>query len=312
MINLIDNTFKVLTVSVALCVSIFLGTNLSAQTKALDHQNCPEFDAIEVSDEFQVVVRPAEKYSYTVTVDDALEPYCTNYIRNKTLYVTIDRKAIPKETKKLYQGKGGQVAILKVVVNMPVLRSVNLSGKAVMSVEGDITSERSEISLSDNSSLRGLDLASSDVTIRMEGKSSASVNIDSPAINVSTTGSSTLTLKQTSRELQLTPSRSSHLIVSGEMENVEVTSSGSSETILSGKGKLVNITGSNSSKVNAIDFACDDAIVSLANSAVAQEAAEDTLKVKLEGGSKLYFKGQPLFDIVRIAGSSLLPYTEMK
>ena len=96
------------------------------------------------------------------------------------------------------------------------------------------------------------------------------------------------------------------------MEKVEITSAGSSETVLSGKGKLVNITGSNSSKVNAIDFECSDAIVSLANSAVAQEAAEDTLKVKLEGGSKLYFKGQPLFDIVRIAGSSLLPYTEMK
>ena len=310
--NLRDNAFKMFIASIALCVSIILGSNLSAQTKVQDHQNSPEFDCIEVSDEFQVVVRPSDRYSYSVTVDDELEPYCTNYIRNKSLFAAIDRKAVPKETKKLYAGKGGKVAILKVVVGIPALRAVNLSGKAVMSVEGDMTSERTEITLTENSSLRGLDLASGEVSIKMEGKSSASVSIDSPVINVSSTGSSSLTLRQSSRELILEPSRSSHLNVSGEMEKVEITSAGSSETVLSGKGKLVNITGSNSSKVNAIDFECSDAIVSLANSAVAQEAAEDTLKVKLEGGSKLYFKGQPLFDIVRIAGSSLLPYTEMK
>lgn len=294
--------------SIALCA----GHSAYAQTKVTERDNCSEFTALDASDEFQVTVMPSDSYGYVLTVDELLQPYCKDYIRNKTLYVTVDRKSVPKDTKKLYAGRSGKSATLKVVVYVPALSSITLSGDATFTTDGEFTSDKLDITLSDNGTIRKLDHEADVVNVKMDGKSIADLVMYAPEINVEAAGQSSLTLKYSCDNLNLTPSKGAKISADGQTDKVEIVSGGSSETVLKGSGNSINITGSNSSIVEAVDFSCKDAIVSLANSAEVTECAEDTLKVLLKGSSELWFEGQPVFDIVGISGSTLMPYSERK
>ena len=61
-----------------------------------------EFNAINVSDDFEVTVARGA-YGARLTVDKDLAPYVEVYVRSRTLFITFDEKAVPRDLRKLYR-----------------------------------------------------------------------------------------------------------------------------------------------------------------------------------------------------------------
>ena len=104
--------------------------SLSAQLTDKDI-TVSEFNAVNVSDDFEVTVSRGT-YGVRLTVDKELAPYVEVYVRSKVLYISYDEKAVPKEIRKLYRGKGSLTPVFRVVAHTPELQAVTLSDNATL------------------------------------------------------------------------------------------------------------------------------------------------------------------------------------
>ena len=105
--------------------------SLSAQLTDKDIM-VSEFNAVNVSDDFDVTVSRGT-YGVRLTVDKELAPYVEVYVRSKVLYISYDEKAVPKEIRKMYRGKGSLTPVFRVVAYTPELQAVTLSDNATLS-----------------------------------------------------------------------------------------------------------------------------------------------------------------------------------
>ena len=113
--------------------------SLSAQLTDKDIM-VSEFNAVNVSDDFEVTVSRGT-YGVRLTVDKELAPYVEVYVRSKVLYVSYDEKAVPKELRKQYRGKGALTPVFRVAAYTPMLKAVTLSDNASLIGIDEFTTE---------------------------------------------------------------------------------------------------------------------------------------------------------------------------
>ena len=101
--------------------------SLSAQLTDKDI-TVSEFNAVNVSDDFEVTLSRGT-YGVRLTVDKELEPYVEVYVRSKVLYISYDEKAVPKELRKLYRGRGSLTPVFRVVAYTPELQAEERGGQ---------------------------------------------------------------------------------------------------------------------------------------------------------------------------------------
>ena len=300
--------------------------SLSAQLTDKDIM-VSEFNAVNVSDDFDVTVSRGT-YGVRLTVDKELAPYVEVYVRSKVLYISYDEKAVPKEIRKMYRGKGSLTPVFRVVAYTPELQAVTLSDNATLSGVEEFVANDFELTAVGKSQVKNLRLTASSARISMKKNAVVNMNLKTDrGVEVSTDNNANLKLTFSGRELALTadgssvvvadgPTRnmnlatsgSSQVSVSSDTESVEITSEGSSKLTLTGKALEMKVRGSRSSSVDAFAMPVETVDASLTNSSSVTVTVSKQVNVNLIGGSSLYYSGNPSFQIEKIVKSTLAPY----
>ena len=300
--------------------------SLSAQLTDKDIM-VSEFNAVNVSDDFDVTVSRGT-YGVRLTVDKELAPYVEVYVRSKVLYISYDEKAVPKELRKVYRGKGGLTPTFRVVAYTPELQAVTLSDNAILTGVEEFAANEFELTMAGKSQVRNLRLTASSARISMKKNAVVNMNLKTDrGVEVSTDNNANLKLTFTGRELALAadgssvvvadgPTRSLNLATSGssqvsvasDTEDVEITAEGSSKLTLTGKALEMKVRGSRSAFVDAFAMPVETVDASLTNSSSVTVTVSKQVNVNLIGGSSLYYSGNPVFQIEKIVKSTLAPY----
>ena len=300
--------------------------SLSAQLTDKDIM-VSEFNAVNVSDDFDVTVSRGT-YGVRLTVDKELAPYVEVYVRSKVLYISYDEKAVPKELRKVYRGKGGLTPTFRVVAYTPELQAVTLSDNAILTGVEEFAANEFELTMAGKSQVRNLSIAAASARVSMKKNAIANLNLKTDrGVEVNTDNNANLKLTFTGRELALTSDGSSVVVADGptkslnlatggssqvsvtsNTENVDVTAEGSSKLTLTGKAFEMEVKGSRSSTVDAFAMPLEEVEADLSNSSSVTVTVSKKVSVNLVGGSALYYSGSPEFKIEKIVKSTLAPY----
>lgn len=286
-----------------------------------------EFNAINVSDDFEVTVARGA-YGARLTVDKELAPYVEVYVRSRTLFITFDEKAVPRDLRKLYRGRGGLTATFRVTVYTPDLQSVTLSDYAILTgteefVASDfellaagksqvknlsISAASAKIALKKNATANLVIRADRDLEVTTENNSILDLSYDAENLTVLSGGSSIITADGPCVTMNLTTAGSSQVKITSETEVVDITAEGNSQLILNGKAYDLKIKGSRNASVDALAMPLETVDANMANSSSVLVDASKSIHVNLVGGSALYFTGTPAIEIGQIIKSTLAPY----
>ena len=286
-----------------------------------------EFNAVNVSDDFEVTVARGT-YGVRLTVDKELAPYVEVYVRSKVLYVSYDEKAVPKDLKKLYKGKGSLTPVFRVVANTPELKAVTLSDNATLTGVEEFVADEFELTAAGKSQVKNLTVTASSARISLKKNAVATLNVKTDrGVEASTDNSSNLKLTFTGRELALTADGSSVVVADGptkalnlatggssqvsvnsDTEKLDLTTEGSSKLTLTGKAVEMKVKGSRSSVVDAFAMPLETVEATLSNSSTVTVTVSKTVYANLVGGSALFYSGTPEFKIEKIVRSTLAPY----
>ena len=326
-----DNSLKAIIGMVAFAAVLLMAPqraaaqSLSAQLTDKDI-TVSEFNAVNVSDDFEVTVSRGT-YGVRLTVDKELAPYVEVYVRSKVLYVSYDEKAVPKELRKQYRGKGALTPVFRVVAYTPELQAVTLN--ATLNGVEEFTAGEFELTTAGKSQVKNLSISATSARISMKKNAVANLNLKTDrGVEVNTDNNANLKLTFTGRELALTADGSSVVVADGgttrslnlstggssqvsvisDTEKVEVTSEGSSKLTLTGKAREMEIKGSRSSVVDAFAMPMEEVEANLSNSCTVTVSVSKKVSVNLVGGSSLFYSGSPVFEIEKIVKSTLAPY----
>lgn len=321
---------KVLVCVIGIFTSVSLSVYAQAQASTqLEEKSYPvgEFTALDICDDFEVTVSRGS-CSVRVAVDNALSPYVQVYVRSKTLYVSYDEKAVPKDIKKMYKGRGAPVPVFRVYVSLPVLTAVTLSDNAVLNTADEFSGSRFELDMTDKSQVKNLSVAGSSLKVSMKKNSQALLTLRSTdmleaiadgnsnlkmsayartMVVTATGGSSQVNLTGESDFLTLSTAGNSKLIAHARAETTTLVMGGSSQVALTGDSPEFEIKGDKSAELDADDFLVKTLKVSLSGSNKANVSVMDNIEVTLLGGSSLFYTGNPTFRIGKIFKSTLAP-----
>lgn len=284
----------------------------SAQTKQINH-DFSAFDALDVNYDFDVRVVDSRDYSISLNVDDILKEYVQVYVKNHTLFITLDQKSLPSDVKKLYRGRKSSTPLLEATVyTAEPLTSVKLGGASKLTVNSDIECKDFRIDLLENARIEKLTVDAGTVTVNSAGKSYADLVLYADNIKINIAGSSLIELEQDSENLEIVSGGSGEVRAEGETLNATMTTSGSSRVSLTGKTDKLVVTGSGSSSVDALNFKTSDCTVKLSNSSKLYEAATEALHIDLSGNSTLVFDGEPTIDIINVKSSTIQRYSNSR
>lgn len=305
-----SKSLKLFICSVALCLGAALA---SAQVKEISH-DFSSFDTIDADYYFHVnVVKVRKGYSVTMTVDDILLDFVQTYVRNHTLYLTLDKKSLPSDIKKLYKGRNTADPLLNATVYVPEdLVAIKLAGNATLSVEDEMECKDFDINISDNAQIKRLELDGATVTVTSSNKSFADLRLYADKIIVKAEGNSTLDIEQDSEAIEVTASANSEVEIDGETLDAVVSSSGSSKVTLKGKTGTLDLTGAGVSSIDAINLQTAECSVKLSGNSKAYETASEKLKIELQGGSTLVYDLEPAIEIVNVKSSTIQKYANTK
>ena len=328
-----DNSLKAIIGMIAFAAVLLVAPqrvaaqSLSAQLTDKDI-TVSEFNAVNVSDDFEVTVSRGT-YGVRLTVDKELAPYVEVYVRSKVLYISYDEKAVPKELRKQYRGKGALTPVFRVVAYTPELQAVTLSDNATLTGVEEFTAGEFELTMAGKSQVKNLSISATSARISMKKNAVATLNLKTDrGVEVNTDNSANLKLTFTGRELALTADGSSVIVADGgstrslnlstggssqvsvisDTEKVEVTAEGSSKLTLTGKALEMEVKGSRSSVVDAFAMPMEEVEANLSNSSTVTVSVSKKVSVNLVGGSSLFYSGSPVFEIEKIVKSTLAPY----
>lgn len=326
--------YRFLLITSLVCAAAFVWTEAPARaqeayTTQLEERHLPvgEFSSVSVSDDFDVTLAKGA-YAVRVTTDKVLAPYVQVYVRSKTLYVSYDEKAVPKDVKKMFKGRKAPAPVYRVVVFLPELNGISLSENAVLSASDEFIGSRFEMELTDKAAVKSLNLRASEINVRLKKNSQAMLTLSAD------------------KKMNLSAENNANLKVSGGADQVSVETANSASVTLSGPSKRAVFTAAGSSKVSATEKAEESIEVQMAGSAKLQIGGEapvlliraeknaeleaNSLKVKkvdaqmsgstqaqvnvsedidatLTGGSELFYTGTPQVRIGKIIKSTLAP-----
>ena len=286
-----------------------------------------EFNAVNVSDDFEVTVSRGT-YGVRLTVDKELAPYVEVYVRSKVLYISYDEKAVPKDLRKQYRGKGALTPVFRVAAYTPELKAVTLSDNASLIGIDEYVTDEFELTMAGKSQVKNLTVSAASAKISMKKNAAATLNLKTDrGVEVNTDNSSNLKLTFTGRELALTADGSSVVVADGptkalnlttggssqvsitsDTEKLDLTTEGSSKLTLTGKAEEMKVKGSRSSVVDAFAMPLKTVEANLSNSCTVTVTVSEEVAVNLVGGSALFYSGTPDFKIEKIVRSTLAPY----
>ena len=326
------NSLKALIGTIAFAVA-FLAAPLRSAAQVLSPQVLDkdivvtEFNAINVSDDFEVTVARGA-YGAKLTVDKELSPYVEVYVRSRTLFISFDEKAVPRDLRKMYRGRGGLTATFRVTVYTPDLQSVTLSDYAILTGTEEFVASDFELVAAGKTKVKNLSITAASAKISLKKNAFANLVVRTDrALEISTDNNASLDLSYDAENLtlvsggssivnadgpcvnlNLTTAGSSQVKISSETEVVDIVAEGNSQLTLTGKAYDLKIQGSRNASVDALAMPLETVDANMANSSSVLVDASKSIHANLVGGSALYFTGNPVIEIEKIVKSTLAPY----
>ena len=279
----------------------------------IEKNNLSVFTGITLGGEFTLEVKYGSQYAAKLTTEEMLADYVQFSVSDGKLSVSVDERKVPAEVKRLFRGKNA--ATYRLIVTMPEgLRTVNLSDKAIFLSSDDrvFHPENVEINVKENAKIGTLKFASDRVSVKMERKAEATLEVTCDSLDVDMSGSTNLTLIQHAEKVGYALAFNSNLVVSGETESLSLSAKGTSKAILNGTAPVASFKVTNASNVNAVNLEVEEARVEMNGLCTLTQAATQDLYVNIGSGSTLVFKNEPTFHILNVKSASLTPYDKKK
>lgn len=304
---------KVLNAAIFIIALVLSASVLPAQNVKHISHDFSAFNSIDIDYDFDVRVVQSRNYSISVNVDDVLKDYVQTYVKNRTLYISLDQKSLPSDVKKLYKGRRAPTPVLEATVYMPdPLTSIKMAGGSKLSVDDNIECKEMFIEMKENARIEKLTVDAGSAELVTNGKCFADLTIYADEIKLNISGGSLIELEQDSEKLAIVTGGSAEVHTGGETLNAELTTSGSSRVTMEGKTDKLSVTGSGSSFVDAVNLKTSDCTVKLSNSSKVYEAATEAVHIDLSGNSTLAFDGDPKIDIINVKSSTIQRYSNVK
>lgn len=320
-------------VAIAIIASIFVVGRVPASAQymsQLEEKSLPvgDFTGINVTDDFEVNLSKGE-CSVKVTADKALLPYVQVYVRAKVLYITYDQRAVPKDVRKMFKsGRNSVKPVFRAQVSLPLLDGIELSENATVMAADIFDGQKTEITLTDKTSLKNLSLYSGSVAVNLKKNAQAALTLQAVnQIDVRMEGNTNLKLTAQAHDLVMNLAGQAELACTGTAENANLTTAGtakasldqkgsklviqmgaSSDISLAGEGESLSIRGERNADLEAGAYTAQLVDATMSGSSQANVNVVEQLDATLIGGSALYYTGTPVFKIGKIIKSTLAPY----
>ena len=283
---------------------VSLGYSSWAQIRDVEHE-LTSFNAVDISGSFQASITYDKDYAAKITIDDALEPYVICYVKGKTLFIGLDEKAVPKETKKQFKGRNSTSPTYRVVIYAPEIVSVTLSDEATFSFPRTVEVDSFTLSLSGSAQVQGLSVISKSAHIEAIKKSNLIMNVKCDALDFSTDGNAKSRVDFTASSVQFNCAGSSDAVLNGTCSGTfAVNASGSAKALVSGKADVLQAGGKGNAKVDASALPVKEARMSISGIAVTVNAS-DQLELDLSRGASVTYSQDPKIKIVSIQNASV-------
>lgn len=299
---------KILFSALAAVCFMFSGSiaNAKTVTKTTDFS---DFTAVNASYDFDISLRSGGSHRVDYTVDDILQDYVEVYVKNKTLYVSFNKKAMTKEVKKYYKGKDAPTPVLKVIIYAPYLEEIQLSENVSLDAAGTVFNFNNfSLIAKDKSKVTNLNVNSNN-KLSVEATNDADVTVDYTAneVNVKATKSAVLNIDQTSKTLNIVADGSSTMNMSGDAETINVDNAGKAKlNFVSGTAQRLYTAGKGSSEIDALGYTLNEAYLVMKDSKISV-SPNNILKLDLKSGAEVQYAGDPALVIVGIEKSTLKP-----
>lgn len=293
--------------------ALLLGVSAFAQSTLVQEKTYESFTKISVEDNFVLRFIKDNSYAVSLKTDERIAEHVQAYVKNGTLYLSLNKKGYTKQLKKQLKKKGTSEPTLEAHIYMPSFSSLVLKDKSTLSFCDSFETETFVITASDNAHVSNLDIAcgTAEFNISKNAEVTGTMSVTSKLyLNVS--NSAMVSITQRGGNAFISQSNSAYIDFKARLNMIEVESSGGSESHISGTSSLLKITGSGLSKVDADLLESNDGEVILTSSAKCDVNVTDHLKVNIIGGSMLTFKRKPMFEIERVVNSTLINADEKK
>lgn len=272
------------------------------------------FSSIQVSGSFSVRLVRGNEYRALLTLEEGYADYVKCDVVSGALQIALDERKVPAEVKRLYRGKGTPDPVFSAVVYVPELvKGVKLSDKAVLFESEDVFDKaRIDIEMNGNSELQSMHLSSQLLRIVMHNKSKASLSFTGQRIEVETANGASLTLDENSESSDYFLQGNSKITAISHTGAFGVRTKGNSSMKVSGSADKAMYELYGTSEVDAYALETPDAKVTMSSVCMLSQSAYENLTVSLNGGSSLYFSGEPHVTVENIKSASMIRITDGK
>lgn len=327
--TLFKSIFSIIICSIALSNSAVAQPLFATQPQGNKPCEVGDFNAVYVSGKMEVTLLPGD-CGVTLHADQALISYIQVSVRDSTLCIDYNEKAVPNDVKKIYRGRNAPTPILRASVSIPSLNGITATQNAIINGEGTISAGNIDLILTDKSIVKDLKLEAESAKLRMTKNSQADFNLlVESQLELSLDGASQLKLRYKARNMLLHQTGSATAIMDGESStatcaigsmaksrmnhngNVLVLDAGGSADItLSGEMGDLTLGVDRTARVDALEMNAKRVKADLNGWNHAYVHAEEFLGVNLNGGSALYYSGVPAIQVGKIVKSTFAPYEE--
>lgn len=297
----------------SMVAAMLFGASAFAQPLLVQDKNYEKFTKICAEDNFVLRFIKADKYAVSLKTDERIADHVQAYVKNKTLYLSINGKGLSRELKKQFKKKRGPAPVVEADVYMPTFNSLVLKDKSMVHACDPFDVETFVITASDNALVSYLDLACATVELNISKNAQVTGSmIVGSKLYLKISNSAKASITQRGGNAFISQGNSSYVDFKARLNMIEVESSGGSESHISGTSSLLKVTGAGLSKVDAELLESRDGEIILTGSTKCNVSVTDHLKVNLIGGSMLTFKRNPMFEIQRVVNSTLINADELK
>lgn len=285
-----------------------LAMTLQAQT-ITKSQEYSAFNTIEVGDSFNVSFKPSESGNYMAewTIDTVLENYVAVYVKNKTLYVDLDERAMnkDKEVKALYKGRNAAKPVLNVIIKVPAFQTLKITDDAVVDAMGtNFENNDFNLEATGNAKVNNLTVNAKKGSIKMQKSAVVTMNLTANDLEIELKNNAALNLNQDSKNLKIQAEQNAVLTLTGGSNAVEIECKNASKTNLSGSATSINLIAKDRAEVDATRFPVKDLAVNMKNNSKFNGNVSSNLSLEMDGAS-LTFSGNPDIKIISLSKATV-------
>ena len=229
------------------------------------------FSSISISGGWDAVLTQGKNFSVMIEANQESMDALRIEVKNKTLYVSSDRKFRFLD---IFNSRSSNIR--KVHITLPELQKITASGGSDILPQTQFDTENMKIVLSGGSDMKSLSVDCQSLDCKMSGGSDATIHlVKGENVNITTSGGSDVSLSGISATL------------------LNLQTSGGSDVKLEGTTTNFQVNASGGSDVAAFQLKATNCTASISGGSDADLHVTDALNVSLSGSSDVRCKGNP-------------------